>query len=556
MKVFAMAAALIVLVVAVFGQTAGHGFIAFDDPSYVTNNLIVQHGLTAAGLRWALTTSDYFYWHPLTWVSHMLDCQVYGLTSGGPHITNVIIHALTSLLVFAAFLFMTGAVWRSGIVAAVFAVHPLNVEPVAWIAERKELLAGLFWFATILAYAWYARRPSWRRYALVVMGSVFGLMSKPVLVTLPLVLLVLDVWPLERLSAATAKRLVLEKVPLLALSSAAGVLTYVGQQHAGAMVLLGHVPLADRAQHALVAYAIYLGQAVWPHRLAVLYPYQPQNAPGAVLLAAVLLAGITALVVRLFSRAPFLVAGWLWFLGVLVPAIGLIQVGAQSHADRFTYIPAVGLSVMAVWGGALVVEHRQWMAGGLAGAAIALLAVAASAQTRYWIDSVTLMRRTVAVTEDNPVALHLLAFSLAEDGRLGEAVPYYRASLGLKPRNPLAWYNLGLALAALHEPREAAASFAEAARLAPKYAEAHYSLGETLMDLQRLPEARLELEAALRLPIAPDYGAQAAFRLGLIGAYQGDFVRAREGFEAALRIRPDFVEARMNLEKAQKLLRQ
>jgi len=286
--------------------------------------------------------------------------------------------------------------------------------------------------------------------------------------------------------------------------------------------VLGHVPATDRVQHALVAYVIYVGQIFWPHRLAVLYPYQPHNVASAVLLAAALLAAITVLAARLFTRAPFLIAGWLWFAGVLVPAIGLIQVGVQSHADRFTYIPAVGLSVMVVWGAAQLLEDRRWIAGWLAGGAIAVLAVAASAQTRYWTDSVTLMTRTVAVTEDNPVALHLLAFSLAVDGRLTDAVPYYRASLGLKPHNPLAWYNLGLALAALHAPRDAAASFAEAARL----------------------------------PIAADYGAQAAFRLGLIGAYQGDLVRARDGFETALRFRPGFVEARMNLEKAQKLLRQ
>jgi tetratricopeptide (TPR) repeat protein len=545
-----IAAVLTILVVAVFGRTAGYGFVAFDDPSYVTDNSIVQRGLTVAGLRWALTTSDAFYWHPLTWLSHMIDCQFYGLRPGGHHVTNVLIHAATTLLVFAAFLYMTGAAWRSGIVAAVFAVHPLNVEPVAWIAERKELLAGFFWFATVLAYAWYARRPTWRRYALVVVGFVLGLMSKPVVVTLPIVLLLLDVWPLGRVRVTTAKRLIIEKAPLLALSAASSALTYVGQQRAGAMILMAHVPFADRVQHAIVAYATYVGQIYWPYPLAVLYPYQPHNAVSSVLVSAVLLAAITALAIRLFTRAPFLISGWLWFAGVLVPMIGLIQVGAQSHADRFTYIPAVGLSVMAVWGGAQLLEQRRWIAAFVAGGAIATLAVAASAQTRYWTDSVTLMTHTVAVTEQNPVALHLLAFSLAADGRLIDAVPAYRASLRLKPRNPLALYNLGLALAALHKPREAAESFAEALRLSPSYAEAHYSLGATLMDLNRLPEARSELEAALRLPMSVDYSAQAAFRLGLIGAYQGDIVRARDGFQAALRFQPGFAEARVNLERA------
>jgi tetratricopeptide (TPR) repeat protein len=540
------------MVFAVFGPTIGDTFFTFDDPSYVTDNALVQRGLTLDGARWALTTSDYFYWHPLTWLSHMLDCQLFGLNPAGHHATNVVIYALTTLLVFAAFVYMTGAFWRSGLVAALFAVHPLHVEPVAWIAERKELLAGLFWFAAILAYAFYARRPSWKRYLLCAAAFVLGLMSKPVVVTLPLMLLLLDFWPLERFAAASPGRLLLEKVPLLILSAASSVFTDMGQQRVGAMTFLSHVTLAERLQHAVVAYAIYVRQTLWPHPLAPLYPYEAGTHPALLAGAAILLAALSGLAWLLRARAPFLLFGWLWFLGTLVPTIGLIQVGAQSHADRFAYLPVLGLFVMIVWGGAMWFDGRVRTQAtvGFAAALIAILAVTASAQVRYWKDSVGLLEHTIAVTHDNPVALHLLAFSLASEGHIQEAVPYYRDSLRLNPRNPLGYYNLGLALAALDKPAESVPCFAEAARLHPSYAEAHYSLGAALLQLNRLAPAREELETALRLPLNADYSAQAHFRLGLIAAYEGNLVRARDGFAEALRFRPDFPEARANLTRA------
>ncbi|HEX3703196.1 MAG TPA: tetratricopeptide repeat protein [Vicinamibacterales bacterium] len=545
-------AALVAMVFAVFGPTIGDSFFTFDDPSYVTDNALVQRGLTLDGARWALTTSDFFYWHPLTWLSHMMDCQLFGLNSAGHHVTNVVIYALTTLLVFAAFAYMTGAFWRSGLVAALFAVHPLHVEPVAWIAERKELLAGFFWFAAILAYAFYARRPSWKRYLLCVAAFVLGLMSKPVVVTLPLMLLLLDFWPLGRLAVASPGRLLLEKVPLLILSAASSMFTYVGQRRAGAMSFLSHVTLVERLQHAVLAYAIYVRQTIWPHPLAPLYPYEAGVHPALLVTSAALLAALSVLAWSLRARAPFLLFGWLWFVGTLLPTIGLIQVGAQSHADRFAYLPLVGLFVMAVWGGALWLQGRVRTQAtiGLAAALIAILAATASAQVRYWQNSVGLLEHTLAITHDNPLALHLLAFSLASEGRIQDAVPYYRESLRLNPRNPLGYYSLGLALIALDKPGEAVPCFAEAARLHPAYAEAHYSLGATLLQLNRLAPAREELEAALRLPLNADYSAQAHFRLGLIAAYEGDLVRARDGFAAALQFRPDFPEARANLTRA------
>jgi tetratricopeptide (TPR) repeat protein len=551
-RVLLVGVALLLLVLAVFLPTAWDNFIYFDDDYYVTQNAVVQKGLTAGSISWALSTTDYFYWHPVTWLSHMLDCELYGLKPAGHHLTNVLIHAATTLLVFICFVYMTGALWRSAAVAALFAIHPLHVESVAWVAERKDVLAGFFWFAAVLAYAWYARRPAWNRYLLVAACFALGLMSKPVTVTLPFALLLLDYWPLNRLSTAKPARLLLEKVPLAALSAISSIVTYAGQKQMGAMERLAHVSFAVRIENAIVSYAAYLGKIVWPHPLALIYPYRTQIAPLAVAVSAVLLAAITAAAIILRARTAYLLSGWLWFAGVLVPMIGLVQVGSQSMADRFTYIPAVGVFVMLVW------AAGQWLkprAAAVVGAVvIAAFAVTASAQVRYWYDSLTLLRHTVAVTRDNSVAMHNLAFALAAEGRLAEAVPYYRESLRLEPRNPRGYYNLGLALAGLQKQDEAAACFQEAARLYPAYAEAHYSLGATLLQLNRLAPARDELEAALRLQLTTEYMAQAHFRLGVIAAYQSDLVRARAEFSDALRLKPGFPEAQANLDKAAALL--
>ena len=382
-----IAAGLILLVFAVFLPTVGDSFIYFDDDYYVTQNPMVQRGFTADGLAWALTTTDYFYWHPVTWASHMLDCELYGLKPGGHHLTNVLLHAATTLLVFAGFFYMTGALWRSGILAALFAIHPLHVESVAWIAERKDVLAGFFWFAAVLAYAYYVRHNTWRRYLLVTACFVLGLMSKPVMVTLPLALLLLDYWPLGRFSANRPAKLFLEKVPLLVLSAASSLVTYLGQKQMGAMDRFAHVPLTARVSNAIVSYAAYLGKTVWPHPLALPYPYRTNIAPVTVLSCVALLAAITLAVILYRTRAPFLLTGWLWFLGVLFPMIGLVQVGSQSMADRFAYIPVMGLFVIFIWGGSQLLErraHGRTVAAALAGTAILALGITASAQTRYW----------------------------------------------------------------------------------------------------------------------------------------------------------------------------
>jgi len=545
-----IAAVLAGLVLAVFARTVRDGFISFDDDYYVTQNALVQRGLTMDGLAWALKTADYFYWHPLTWLSHMMDCELYGLRPGGHHFTSVAIHALTAVLVFAALFSMTGALWRSALVAGLFAIHPLRIESVAWVAERKDLLAGFFWFGSILAYAFYVRRPSWRRYVLVAASFALGLMSKTSMVTLPFVLLLLDYWPLGRFSTTSPALLVREKALLLPLSAASSIVTYVGQRRMGAMEALAHVGFPTRLENATVSYVKYLGKTFWPHPLALLYPYDAHIAVTAAVGAAALLAAITVLVIVQRARAPFLLVGWFWFLGVLVPMIGLVQVGAQSMADRFTYIPCVGLFIMLVWGGWRLLENRTFgreIAAALAVLSISTLATAAWLEIGFWKDSVTLFRHAVEVTKDNSVAEHNLAFSLAADGRLEEAVPYYRESLRLEPRNARRYYNLGLALAGLGKPEEAASCFAEAVRQLPAYAEAHYSLGAILLQLNRAGPAREELQAALNLPLSTEYASQAHFRLGMIAAMGGDFGKARDELTEALRLKPAFPEARDNL---------
>lgn len=544
-----IAAALVVLVFAVFAGTVRDGFIYFDDDLYVTQNSIVQKGLTMDGLAFALTSTDYFY-YPVTWLSLMLDCELYGLRPGGHHFTSVAIHAVTTVLVFAALFSMTGALWRSALVAALFAIHPLRVESVAWTAERKDVLAGFFWFGTILAYVSYVRRPSWKRYALVAAGFALGLMSKAVMVSLPFVLLLLDYWPLARFSTTRAAILVGEKTLLLPLTAAFSIVTYVAQKRMGAMAALADVGFPTRLENAIVSYAKYLGKTFWPHPLALLYPYDAHIAITTAIGAATLLAAITAVAIAARAGAPYLLVGWFWFLGALVPMVGLVQVGRQAMADRYVYIACVGLFIMLVWGGWRLLEHRTFgrrTAVALTTLSISALAVTAWLQIRFWKDSVTVFRHTVEVTKDNAVAEHNLAFSLAAEGRLEEAVPYYRESLRLEPGNARGYYNLGLALAGLQKPEEAASCFAEAARQSPGYAEAHYSLGAILLQVNRPLQAREELQAALNLSLTTEYASQAHFRLGMIAAMGGDFGKARDELTEALRLKPSLSEARENL---------
>jgi protein O-mannosyl-transferase len=460
--------ALAAITFAVFGQTLGHDFIDFDDDEYVYANPVVVRGLTLKGLVWAFTQSDASNWHPLTWLSHMLDCQLYGLNPGGHHLTNVLLHTAAVIGLFLVLRGTTGALWRSAFVAAVFAIHPLRAESVAWVAERKDVLSGVFFVLTIGAYARYARRPwSALRYGLVIFLYVLGLMCKPMLVTLPLVLLLLDYWPLQR--AEPARRLVVEKLPLLALSAASCVATFLAQ--GGAIQSTTSIPVLLRLGNALVACVIYLRQMVWPSGLAMCYPYPDKGLSGyEVGLAAALLVGLSAVGWRERRARPWLLMGWLWYLVMLLPVLGIIQAGVQAHADRYTYLPQIGLYVALAW---LAAEWAakfhagHWTTGSLMALVLGALLICAWKQTAYWKNSETLWTHTLACTAANCVAHNSLGNALEQMGKAEDAISHYEQAVAIKPDYAEAHANLGNALDQKGRVDEAEAQFQKALQIDP-----------------------------------------------------------------------------------------
>ena len=456
--------ALIAVNMIVYAPVWHHGFVNYDDDEYVSTNTVVLRGLTWHGASWAFTTGHAGNWHPLTWLSHMLDVQFYGLDPGPHHLTNLLFHIANTLLLFGLLHRMTGALGRSAFVAGLFAVHPLHVESVAWVAERKDVLSTLFWMLTLWAYVEYVRRPGLRRYWPVLLFFALGLMAKQMLVTLPFVLLLLDFWPLGRVGTrpnpaggwalsrdgwATTVRLVWEKLPLLALTVVSSIVTVVVHRQAAAVISLSATPLNLRVANALVSYVTYISKMLWPARLAVLYPYA-QSLPGWWVAGAFLgLMGISVAVIRAGPRHPYLPVGWLWYLGTMVPVIGLIQVGNQATADRYTYVPLIGLFIVVAWGVPDLLVRWPRRRIGLpiaAGLVILACAIAARGQLRYWEDSTTLWTRALAVTTENNIAHNNLAVSLADQGKLDEAIAHYSEALRIKPDYTKAQDNLDLAL--------------------------------------------------------------------------------------------------------------
>src|SRR6059036_456916 len=390
-------AGLVVLgTLAVFAPALRHGFVNYDDPEYVTENPRVRAGLSWAGLGWAFAAPHAANWHPLTWLSHMLDAQLFGLAPAGHHATSVLLHATSAALLFEVLAGMTGTPWRSAFVAAVFALHPLRVESVAWVSERKDVLAGFFWMLALAAYARYARRRGAADYVLVVAAFVLGLLAKPMVVTLPLVLLLLDVWPLRR---PWTIALVWEKLPLVLLAAAASALTVVAQRGAGAMASLESLPLAARMAEAVVAFRAYLEKTFWPARLAVFYPHRPLPI-GEVAASCVVLLVVSALAIRERRRRPWLLVGWLWYLVALLPVVGLVKVGEQAMADRFSYLPQIGVLLMIAWAAADAGGSRAVASAGGVVALAACVALTAR-QLDIWRDSVSLFAHASAVSRDN-----------------------------------------------------------------------------------------------------------------------------------------------------------
>lgn len=547
---------LFLLTLGIYLPAVRYDFVALDDNGYVTQNAHVQAGFTAANIAWAFGTTEVAYWHPLTWLSHMADYAVWGRNAGGHHLTSILLHACNTLLVLLAMRALTGSTWRSTAVAALFGLHPLRVESVAWVAERKDVLSGMCWFLSVWAYARWAGAGTPRKmtsYGLSLLFFALGLLCKPMVVTLPCLLLVLDFWPLRRSGRADSRwaMLVIEKLPFFALAIAASISAIVAQSAIGAM--------ADRAAglriaNALVSYCRYLEKLFWPADLAVLYPYPARIAAGPVVLATGILAFVSLVALAQRKSRPYLLTGWLWFVGTLVPVIGLVQVGSQSMADRYSYVPTIGIMMMIVWGVADITAgwRRQRVICGVAAGAVCLgLATATSVQLRYWQNSETLFRHSLAVTGDNFEANNALGYSLSESpARLDEAIAVYRESLRMRPDLAVAHSNLGVVLARKSSGLlEGISAYRAALQIDPNFAEAHRNLASALEQVPgATAEAIAEYEAAIRLK--PD-SADAHYGLAnLLARLPHQTPRAVEEYRAALRLSPEAVEMRSNLGNA------
>jgi tetratricopeptide (TPR) repeat protein len=535
--------ALAILTFAVFGQTVRHAFVNYDDDLYVYENAMVSHGLTAKGVAWAFTGIHVVNWHPVTWLSHQLDCQLYGKSPGGPHLTNVILHASAVVLLFLFLSEVTGAFWQSAFVAAVFAIHPLRAESVAWVSERKDVLSGLFFILTIWAYARFVRQ---RRRVLYVLSVVFfalGLMSKPMLVTIPLVLLVMDFWPLRR--ADSFRHLLVEKVLFAALSAVVCGITLYAQSsaiHSG-----GVFSLSARLANALVACAIYLRQMFWPSHLAVLYPYPVHGTPaGALLVSGAVVVLMSILAWRCRRAQPWLLAGWVWYLIMLLPVLGIIQVGRQAHADRYTYLPQIGLYIALTW---LVAEWRLGRAVNsiLMAAVVAALAVAAWKQTSYWQNSELLWAHTIACTTENELAHTNLGAYYAKTGRTTEAVAEYNKALAINPDTASAQNDLGAMLILEGKIDDAVAHCQRAISIHADFAEAHFNLARAFERLNRNGEAVSQYEEAARLDPSD---AEVQNNLGMLLRKMGRVDDALAHYAAAAEIVPDDESVHVNMGNA------
>jgi tetratricopeptide (TPR) repeat protein len=568
-QLFLMCVLLSLLNLVVYWQTPTFEFVDFDDPLYITENEHVQTGLTSKGVIWAFTSTKASNWHPLTWLSHMLDCELYGVNPRGHHLTNLLLHLANTVLLFLVLAWMTEALWRSFFVASLFALHPLHVESVAWIAERKDVLSSLFWMLTLWAYTRYVQRNSPKRYLLALFFFALGLMSKPMLVTLPFVLLLLDYWPLGRCYSnqwahtgdlhvsvlqtrpgqrSLALRLVLEKTPFLALAAISSLATFLIQQTSGATKSLEHYALTDRLANALVSYVKYIGKMIWPQKLAVFYPH-----PGSSLTfwqvggAFLLLVLVSILVVRAAKHRPYLLVGWCWYLGTSVPVIGLVQVGEQAMADRYTYLPLNGLFIMIAWGVPELLARYRFKRIVLSLAATGLLVslmLVSCLQVSYWRNSVLLYEHALAVTENNYLAHNNLGTVLEEIGNLEEATVHYAEAVRIKPDYALAHNNLGEIKARQGMAKEAMSHYYLALKNKPDYAKPYNNLGIELAKQVKLQEAVFYLSQALE--IEPSY-ADAHCNLGAVLARQGKIEEAMTHFSEALRIDPGFARAYNNL---------
>jgi protein O-mannosyl-transferase len=579
---------LVLASLAVYLPVRHFGFVDYDDSGYFFNNPQVLSGLTWPNIQWAFTNGEYANWHPLTWLSLMLDATLFGAGAAGPHVTNVLLHTANSILLFLLFLRMTGDIWRSAAVGILFAIHPLHVESVAWISERKDVLSAFFGLLALLCYVRYVeligdkragnpsppeeeaeaephilnRQPSGDRspakieagsppavlfYVLTLFFFVCSLMSKPMLVTLPCVLLLLDFWPLQRFNRPNLQRIVVEKIPFFLLTIAACVVTYIVQRNGFAVVPLSDIPFDARVGNAFVSYARYIGKIFWPTRLAAIYPY-PGYWPGFIVyLSLLLFAGISLAAFDQRKKFPWLFSGWFWFAGMLVPVIGLVQVGPQAMADRYAYLPMAGILVIAVWGiGEFCRARRPSRLLILAMSVILFIACAwrARDQVGTWRNDESLFGHTLAVTRDNYIAELDMGYWYSRNGNVRKALEYYDTARKMAPNDSSALYNVGNAFARLGDWKDAIRNYQRALHIVPNQPDVMNNLGIALAQSNQLAQAISYFQAALKLK--PDF-ADAQNNLGSALFRQGDYVQAAEAFYAAAQNEPANPEFVINL---------
>lgn len=544
-----LALILIVVTLLAYLPVRNCEFTNYDDQDYVTSNEIVKSGLSWGGLKWAFTTGHASNWHPLTWLSHMLDIQCFGLSPGAHHLTNVFLHTGATALLFLSLLRLTSAKWRSFLVAGIFALHPMHVESVAWIAERKDVLSGFFAMLTLWFYSIYAtsRNDSFRKrksvmlYGAVLISFTLGLLSKPMLVTLPFVLLLLDYWPLERIGRERVSALVAEKMPLFLLSAASSIITFIVQQKAGSVRTLDIIPVESRIFNSLISYWGYIAKLLWPAKLAVFYPMPDVVSGWMGLLSGLGLIAISFFLFVQRRRSPMLIVGWLWFVGMLIPVIGLVQVGGQSMADRYSYLPSIGFFVAIVW----VVPRVTGQTIAVIGGSLVMFAsiVVTEHQLKSWRNTVTLFERALVVTERNFVAHINLGSALMQRKQLDEALLHYEKAIALKEDIFEPHYGAAVILERKGELSSAVAYYRTAVELRPGAAVAHNNLGALLLRMGESVAAVEELQKAIA---ADPLNAEAHYNLGvaLAGA---DKTSAISHYQKAVSLRPDYADARNNL---------
>lgn len=576
---------LSIVTIGIFWQIQDHEFIIFDDPGYIYENKHVIRGLTFEAVKWAFLESHAANWHPITWISHILDFEMYGLDPGGHHRTNLIFHTVNAILLFLVFLRMTGGFWQSAVIATLFAIHPLHVESVAWASERKDVLSMFFLMFTIWAYLRYIENKEIKNYLLVFLFFALGLMSKPMLVTLPFVLLLLDFWPLKR-TGGNLKQLIIEKIPLFGLALGSSVITFFVQQGFGATALQKTIQLDQRIFNAIVSYAEYLWKLIWPLNLSIFYPHQGYMLPTwKIFFSAILLIGITVLAVKTIKRTPFVAVGWFWYLGTLVPVIGIVQVGSQSMANRYTYIPLIGIFIILAGGIPYLLKtfrHQKQILIILSLVVGSFYTFVTWSQVKYWKNSILLFERAIEVVEDENINFAIAHKSLGrsyfknnefdkaitsyekclvlnpdhwrcyqnignvfvEKKEFQKALNYFQLSVKINSNNDSGYNNIGVILQRSGKLDESIELFKKAIKLNPDYVLFYFNLGNTLVENNMIGEAILQYKEALNLD---PQSYMIHFKLGNALAKNGFYAESINHFESAINLKPDYIPAIENI---------